>query len=316
MLVSVLLVLPGFLILYYGAERLIRGATSIAHYLNLSKVAVGLTLVALGTSSPELFVNVVAGYRGHTSFALSNVSGSNLTNLCLGFGLCSLVGAVFIRKQRYLNDLIFLFATPAIVLFAFLVYPGGGELPFLTFLLFAALLGIYLYSASKRLKKGQGHHRENNAPRKQLWLGILWFLAGGGMLYGGGELILHCSIRIAEGLGVSEAVIGLTVVAIGTSIPDVMASVIATRRGETFIAVGNLVGSNIFNILLVLGGTLLASGQCLFADARVIMDYGAVTVLSLLFFLIVLRTSRFHRFSGILFILLYLSYMICRIANR
>ncbi|MHC4945897.1 MAG: calcium/sodium antiporter [Planctomycetota bacterium] len=316
MLVPVLLVMPGFVILYFGAEWLIRGATSIALYLNVSKVVVGLTLVAFGTSSPELFVNLVAAYRDHTSFALSNVSGSNLTNLCLGFGLCSLVGAVFVRRQRYLYDLIFLFLTPAIVLFAFTIYPGGGELPFLTCLLFAALLGLYLYSASKRLKKSHGNHRENGKPRKQLWQGILWFLGGIGMLYGGGELILYCSIRIAEHLGVSEAVIGLTIVAIGTSIPDVMASVIAIRRGETSIAVGNLVGSNIFNILLVLGGTLLASGQHLLADERVTMDYGAVTAVSFLFFLIVLKSSRFYRFSGILFIVLYASYMIYRIQGR
>lgn len=311
MLLSIVYVTAGFAVLYFGAEWLVKGARSIALNLNVSKIVVGLTLVAFGTSSPELFVNVVAAYRGNTGLALGNVAGSNLTNLCLGFGLCAMVGTLAIARQKYFTDLLFFFLTPAIVLFLFTVYPGG-YLPYWTFLVFLVLIFLYLRSVKSRIHG----EKDNDIDKGSLVLGILLFLVGCGTLYGGGELILYSATRIAEELGLSETIIGLTIVAAGTSIPDVMASLIAMRKKEISIAVGNLLGSNIFNILLVLGGTLVASGESLVASRDVIMDYGAVCITSFLFFLLVLRFSRIHRITGAAFIVFYVGYMAARILLR
>lgn len=308
MLISILLALLGFVVLYYGAVWLITGATSIALNLDVSKVVVGLTLVAFGTSSPELFVNVIAAYRDHTGFALANVAGSNLTNLCLGFGFCALTGVVLIQRERFMTDLLFFWMAPCLVLFFFVIYPCNC-LPLYGVAVFIALIILYMVSVKKRLHVGEN----NDKPRFGLPVSLLIFLAGCGTLYAGGELILNSSINIAQYLGVSESIIGLTIVAIGTSIPDVAASVIAIRKRESEIAVGNLLGSNIFNILLVLGGTLLASWGDLPADANTILDYAAVCATSLLFFIVVLRFSRVHRATGIVLIAAYAVFMTIRV---
>ncbi|MFH2001650.1 MAG: calcium/sodium antiporter [Planctomycetota bacterium] len=308
MLTSILLAAVGFVVLYYGAEWLVTGATSMALNLNVSKVVVGLTLVAFGTSSPELFVNLIAAYKGHTGLALANVAGSNLTNLCLGFGCCALVGIVRIPKQRYMTDLIYFWVSPCLVLFFFTVYPGN-RLPLYATATFLGLILLYFVSIKKRLRSKE----VNDRPRFRLPLSVLIFLCGCGTLYLGGELILYSAIAITRFLGVSEAIIGLTIVAVGTSVPDVMASIIAIKKGESSIAVGNLLGSNIFNILLVLGGTLVASWEDLPADRLCIIDYATVCAVSFLFFVLVLRFSKVSRISGYALILLYTAYMIIRI---
>jgi cation:H+ antiporter len=308
MFIYLLLVTGGFVVLYFGADWMVKGATSMALNLNVSKVVVGLTLVAFGTSSPEFFVNMVAAYRGNTALALGNVAGSNLTNLCLGFGLCAVLGTLMITRERFFTDLLFFSLTPGLVVFTFVAYPGG-YLPYGASPIFALLLVLYFWSVKNRIKVQE----KNDTPKGKLILDILIFLTGCGMLYGGGELILYNSVKIAEYWRVSETIIGLTIVAGGTSIPDVTASVVAIRKKETAIAVGNLLGSNIFNILLVLGVTLVVSGQDLAANWWIALDYGTVCLTSMVFSLYALLSSRIHRVAGIAFILFYLAYLIVRV---
>jgi cation:H+ antiporter len=310
MLVHILFVTFSFFILYYGAELLVRGATALALNLKVSKVVVGLTLVAFGTSSPELFVNLVAAGTGHTGFALTNVAGSNLANLCIGFGACALVGKLVIEKAKFRPDLLFFSLTPFLIVFFFLVFPGGYKAPFWACAPLLLLFIFYLITVKKRVVTKE----ESETPKHGLPVGILLFLLGCGMLYGGGRLVLYSSVAIAEHLGISETIIGLTLVAVGTSIPDVMASAVAIRKQETSIAVGNLLGSNIFNILLVLGGTSLISMQDLMADKMILMDYCMVGVTSVIFAILVGITPWFSRTKGVVFILIYVAYMVIRIS--
>jgi cation:H+ antiporter len=307
-LLQVLLVTAGFFLLYFGANLLVRGATAVALNLNVSKVVIGITLVAFGTSSPELFVNLNAAYRGNTGLALSNVAGSNLTNLCIGFGLCALVGRLVIARDKFRIDLTYFAITPLFVLFFFFVYPGK-QLPFWTFVPFTGFFIAYLMTAKRRLRSGE----TNDLQKTGLVVGIGIFLLGCVTLYAGGELVRRSAVEIAEMLHVPESVIGLTIVAVGTSIPDVMASLVAMRRRETSIAVGNLLGSNIFNVLLVLGGTTLVSMQNIEADLGIMMDYVLAGAAAVLFVIMVTLSPRFGPYKGLFFLLIYPAYMVIRL---
>ncbi len=312
MLTQILFITASFLILYFGARLLIHGASSIAVNLGVSKVVVGVTLVAFGTSSPEFIVNVVAAYRDHTGFALTNIAGSNLTNLCIGFGICALLGGLVVDRIKFKIDLWFFFGTPLLLLMFFLVGPGMN-LSRLAGIPFAILFIVYLLTLRGRLKAGRIEN--NGTPGPRLLPGVFCFLAGCATLYGGGELVLYGSINIAKLLGISDTIIGLTIVAVGTSIPDVMASIIAFRKRETSIAVGNLLGSNIFNILLVLGGTLLVSWRDLAAEGKILTDYVLVCATSTVFFLFVLLSPRIRKIGGAALISVYIGYMVFRVAT-
>jgi cation:H+ antiporter len=318
MLLDILCALFGFVILYLGSLLLIKGAVRISTRLGLSRAIVGLTFVAFGTSSPELFVNIVAALKSETGFALTNVAGSNLVNLCVGFGLTALICPLVVSRSRFRIDLLFFFVTPLAVLAILLIHPDSALPGWSCFILFA-LMVFFIRSIAGR-KQAAGNP-ETDAPEKgketvtarMFWAGILYFVLGVGMLYGGGEAVLHASINFSKSLGIPNPVIGLTVVAIGTSIPDIMATLVAARKGEIAIGVGNLIGSNIYNLLFVLGGTLAASWTDLVAETWIVMDYGMVCFCSILFVAFVRVNERVGKLKGVLFLALFAAYMAVRI---
>ncbi len=300
-------------ILYYGAHWLVRGAVVIATALGIPKTVVGLTLVAFGTSAPEMFVNVIAGLKGETSIALANVSGSNLTNICIGFGVCALAACVVIDWRSFWADCSMAVLSTVVVL-AFLV--GGayfGLAPGLSLwaLLPLGLLSVlYLISLRRRaVEEVEDEGDDVSGLRLALHCGL--FLLGVGALYGGGSLLLESAIATAEKLNMPSSLIGLTIVAAGTSIPDTIASLVAARQGEHGIAVGNLIGSNISNVLIVLSATLLASRSALSTggDIYLVQDYIMVVAVSLLFLVLAARCGKVSRSWGVLFLLTYFGYM-------
>ncbi len=302
--IAVSLMLLGFVSLYFGAEWLVDGAIKIAARLKIAKAVVGLVLVAFGTSSPELFVNLIAALDGRTGLALSNVSGSNLTNICIGFGLCALLGVLIIHRSQFWLDLLYFALTPLLI-FSFMLVAGGDTLPYWSVFPLYILFVVYLILISGRAIDEVGNEdEESNLP----WA-IFKFLAGCVGLYAGGEFVVRNAVTIGEVIGISEAILGLTIVAIGTSIPDAAASIIAVRKGETDIAVGNLLGSNIFNILLILSTTLLFSNQGLLGNQSILIDYAVVTGASLFFIMLISLSHRISRFSGVLLLILYFGYM-------
>ncbi len=303
-----LLLLVSFVILYKGADWLVDGASKVAVNLGISKVVVGVTMVAFGTSAPELFVNVIAAARGKTDFALSNVSGSNLTNICLGFGICSLIGTLVIERQKFLIDLILFFLAPGVIFFFALI---GGFIPVWAVIFLAVPFAVYIHSLKHRLFETTELDESIVKTSTAKALGI--FLAGVFSLYIAGELVLKSAVSIGEAFGISDSVMGLTVVAIGTSIPDVTASIIAFKRKESLIAVGNLVGSNIFNILLVISATLLVSFKGLPADKDIVMDYGLVLICSGLFAAFAIWKQKTNKLLGIILISIFVSYMTYRV---
>lgn len=327
MLLNVVLLLGGCVLLYFGAEWLVRGAAVIAEALRIPKSVVGLTLVAFGTSAPELVVNLIAGYEGRTDIALANVSGSNLTNICVGFGLCGVISGVTIKWTAFRDDLVMLILSAAMIVGLLLLNLQRPQVPAWSAVPLIVVLGLYLRSLVRRVGIRDEHHESDHSLRS-LVLHLIIFLAGGAALYAGGRMVLTGAVAVAEFFRISNALIGLTVIAAGTSIPDTLASVIAARRGHHEIAVGNLVGSNISNVLVVLTGTILASwigGQpsqngdpplppgYLGANVNIVFDYGAVCLVSLLFIAVALLAGRVRRPAGVILLILYLGYMGTRV---
>ncbi|MCH9031273.1 MAG: sodium:calcium antiporter [candidate division Zixibacteria bacterium] len=307
MLESILLVLIGFALLYFGAGWLIKGASSLAIGMGISKLVVGLTLVAMGTSSPELFVNITAALKGNIALALSNVSGSNLTNILVGFGLCALVGSVALTPAKFRIDLLYVAATPLLVL-GFFLFTANESLPLWAIAPLIIMIVVYGFSL---------YHRPAPEEKIESGLSVLkatgLFLVGAALLYAGGEFVVSSAITLGKGWGLSDAVIGLTIVAFGTSIPDVMTSVIAVKRGENSLAVGNLLGSNISNVLLVLGGTLVAARSGLPSNGAIQMDYAMVCLISIVLLGAAYMWKALPKVLGGLFLVIYLSYMIFRL---
>ena len=303
-MVSIALLLLGFLFLFLGAEWLIRGAAELAARMRLSKSFVGLTLVAFGTSAPEMVVNIIAAEN--PQLALSNVAGSNLANLCFGFGLASLFGAVIVERRRFGVDLAVSFLVGSM---------AQPQVAYETVWVLLSCLGVYIVLLARR----RGEEVED-ASSEQSTTGHMRQVAevatGGILLYLGGELVYQNAVHVATTWGVPEQIIGLTIVACGTSIPDITATVVAARRGEWELAAGNIIGSNISNILVVLTATTLVSGQSLIGSAELVIDYAAVVLISLAFAGVALTKQRLSSAFGMLAILAMISYYSIRVYNE
>ncbi|MBQ4890083.1 calcium/sodium antiporter [Shewanella sp. MMG014] len=245
-------IIGGFLILTLGAEALVRGASQIALKLGLTPLIIGLTIVAFGTSAPELAVSVKSAIAGNSGIALGNVIGSNIANIGLILGITALIRPIKIESQMVRRDIPIMIA--ASLLFWGLLLDGG--LSFFDGVILTTLLISYLLFSYFTADKQQNDDSESATNQSNL-LSVLMIIVGISMLVGGGILFVDGAVAMAKSVGISEVVIGLTIVAIGTSMPELVTSIVAALKGESDIAIGNVVGSNLFNILGILGVTAL-----------------------------------------------------------
>jgi cation:H+ antiporter len=261
MLLTILLLAGGLVLLYIGAEGLVRGSTSLALRLGLTRLVVGLTIVAFGTSSPELVVSVKAALDGSGAISLGNVIGSNICNIALILGLSALLNPIRVHAQvvRVQTPIMIVVS----IILVLLLLDGNLNrwegLGLLTGIIAYVLFSLFL------AKKEKGGVVETNldvhidSVKKNIWLDILIVLAGLAILVLGAKFFVSGAVSLARALGISQAVIGLTIVALGTSLPELATSVVAALRKEGDISVGNVIGSNIFNILAILGIASLMS---------------------------------------------------------
>ncbi|MGL4638464.1 MAG: calcium/sodium antiporter [Shewanella sp.] len=303
-------IIGGFLILTLGAEALVRGATTIALRLGITPLVIGLTIVAFGTSAPELAVSVKAALAGNSGIALGNVVGSNIVNIGFILGLTALIRPIQVKSEMVKRDI-------PIMIFASVLCWGlllDGELSLLDGSIFIALLLAYVafsYYSAKHTHDADGEVVEEGP--KSPWLSLLFIMVGVGMLVGGGVLFVNGAVDLAKVFGVSEVVIGLTIVAIGTSMPELVTSVLAALKGQSDIAIGNIVGSNIFNILGILGiASVLypVSGQGFQPLDFIVMLAFAVVILPFAW-----SKLRIGRREGAILILSYLAYLSYLISN-
>lgn len=240
----------GLVALFFGGEYLVRGATAIAKHFRLSPMVIGLTIVGFGTSAPEMLVSVQAALAGQPAIAIGNVLGSNIANILLILGISALIAPLIIPVRKLWRDLGFMLLATAVIWVMLL----DGDVTRLDGALLIGGLLIFLIVAFMTGKVEPEEANEGDIPQWKAWAMTLGGLV---VLVIGARLLVDSSTEIARAFGISEAVIGLTIVAVGTSLPELATSVIAAIRKQTEIAVGNIVGSNIFNIFGILGTTAL-----------------------------------------------------------
>lgn len=304
-----LLLLAGLVVLVGGAELLVRGAARLATALGVSSLVIGLTVVAYGTSAPELAVSSVAAVQGRADIALGNVVGSNILNILVVLGASALIAPLVVSRQLVRVEVpLMIAASLALLLLGSDGSIGRGEALLL-------LAGAVTYTAVllvKARKEGAAAAEEADAskPARVPWVGsIALVLVGLGLLVLGADWLVRSATAIARALGMSELVIGLTVVAIGTSLPELATSLMAAVRGERDMAVGNVIGSNLFNILLILGvaGTL---GDVNVAPAALRFDIPVMIAVAVACLPVFFTRGSIGRSEGAMFLLYYLAYML------
>ena len=313
MLLDIVLIVIGVAMVLYGADRLTDGASALARRMNVPEIVIGLTIVAAGTSAPELFVSLVSALKGTADLAVGNVVGSNTMNCMLIVGCAALVAPMTISKSTVKKDIPFSVGASVILMFLALDDYMDHIEGVLLLIAFAGFMAYTLTQARQSQTKQQqaGQIEEEPSPQtvkqQNLWLSIVFVLLGLTMLVVGSNLFVDAASRVAYTLGVSEGVVGLTIVAGGTSLPELATSVVAARKGQSALAIGNVIGSNVFNILFILG--LTATITPLDIDDITIVDM-SVMLLSVVMVWLFSRTRyTVERWEGGLLVLLYLVYL-------
>lgn len=305
--------LLGFALLFLGGELLVKGAVGLALKFRVSVLVIGMTVVSFATSAPELFVSFHAVLRKSNDIAFGNIIGSNIANIALVLGFTALIFRINISKETlYFNYPFLLFSS---LLFGVVLYCFNG-VPSVIGVLFVIILLVFLYFIIKRsradnLKTETGEEELTNLSSKKSLLYILSYLLSGiFLLKFGADYLVDGAISIAQKLNISERVIGVTVVAIGTSIPELVTSIIAAFRKEDNLAVGNLIGSNIFNLLAVLGIVASFNNITIIDTAILSFDYVWMMVITIVLGLVIYSFSRnqMSRFEGLLLLVLYFAY--------
>ena len=249
MILSVLGIIAGVAIVVWGADRLTEGASAIASRMGVPEIVIGLTVVALGTSMPEFSVSILSALKGTSDIAIGNVMGSNIFNTLLIVGMAALVAPMTITKTTVKKDIPF--ALIASVLLMILCI--DGRFSRIDAAVLIAMFLFYMYITLKDAKKETTPNDDGNDCRQhmKIWQASLWIIVGLACLVGGSNIFVSGAVFVAQSFNISNAVIGLTIVAGGTSMPELATSVVAAKKGNSGIAIGNVIGSNVFNILFI-----------------------------------------------------------------
>jgi len=308
MLVYIFIII-GFIFLIKGADFLVDGASSIARRLNISDLVIGLTVVAFGTSTPELSVNIIASFKGNTDIAIGNVVGSNIANVFLILGVSSIIYPLAVTKGTVWKEIPFSLLAAIVLFFSandqLLDASRMSDLTRIDGLVFLSFFIIFIYYTFSIATHIEG--MEEHVPAKlHGWLGSsLYILLGLAGLILGGKWIVDGAVALAIKFGMSESLVGLTIVAVGTSLPELATSAVAAYKRNAEIAVGNVVGSNIFNIFFVLG--ISATIKPLPFQMKNNLDIGVIILSSLLLFLFMFTGKKrsLDRWEGLIFLVCY-----------
>lgn len=300
-MLSVICILGGFLLLVKGADWFVSGASGLARRLGIPSLVIGLTIVAFGTSAPELAVSVTAALRGANEIAVGNIIGSNLFNLLVVAGgsamLCPLVAdRTLLRRDWPCSTLAALFLMGMLML--------DNDITRLESIILLVLFGFMITWQLRSTKPSQTTQKTAEEHRSG-WVLAAVIVVGIGCIVAGGEFAVRGATGLAHAFGWSESLIGLTIVAVGTSLPELVTSIVAARRGENEIAMGNVIGSNLFNILCILGISAFLNPITVAPTAM--MDAALLTIVSVVFWLAA-RRGTLSRMTGSMMVLLYVAY--------
>lgn len=311
-LMTYVLLVAGLILLTLGGDTLVRGASTAAKRLGVSPLLIGLTLVGFGTSTPELVTSLTAALAGSPGIAIGNVVGSNTANILLILGITTLIAPIVVDRTAFRRDGVVLVLS-ALVCTAVVL---GGQIGLIPGLIMLAMLIAYVVFAwwgergVQDAEREKFEHMAEDAPDAPggLWAGLGLAVLGIALTIGGARLLVDSAVVIARDLGVSDTVIGLTVVAIGTSLPELVTSVVAAVRGRADVALGNIIGSNIYNVLGILGITaLVAPFEAPAAIAR--LDIWVMLAATALLVLFVRTGMKIVRWEGGVFLAAYIGYM-------
>lgn len=306
-MVSILMLVVGFVFLVKGADFFVEGASDIAKKLGIPSIVIGLTIVALGTSLPELAVSVTAAMKGSNDIALGNVTGSNIVNLLVVVGLAAVIRPIHVQRSVMKRDYTMALVMAVLMLVCSAEIFLGRESAALSRLdgcILLAVMVLYMYSLIRHAVRNR--IAENFGISRPLPLSIVFCVIGAAAIVGGGQMVVNAATDLAYRFGMSETLVGLTIVAIGTSLPELMTSVIAAKKGESDIALGNVVGSNILNVGFILG--LSSTIHPISVKMVNVYDIIILIAVTALFFFPLWKKERVSRLTGALMIVIYLIY--------
>lgn len=309
MLLDILLLIGGFGCLIYGADFLVDGGAALARLLKVPAMVIGLTIVAFGTSAPELVVNVVSAIEGSSGLAMGNVLGSNIFNILAILGVTALIIPLGVKGMTTWIEIPLALFAAVLILLQVIVEPAGRitraeGICLLCF--FVAFLAYTLALAKYGKPEGcEGTEIKNLSAAKS----VLFILLGLAGLIGGGRLLVYAAVSIAANLGLSERIIGLTIVSVGTSLPELATSVIAARKKNSDIAIGNIIGSNIFNTFLILGVSVVITPMEVPMGSLADLIVNTLAAGLLFAFIFIGKSRKINRPEGAVFLLLYIAYL-------
>lgn len=308
---NIALLLVGFVFLIKGADFFVDGASEIAKAFRIPSVVIGLTIVSMGTSLPELAVSVTSAIKGVEGIAIGNVVGSNIVNLMLVAGLTAVIIPINVEKSLLTKDLPFSLVSAAAVLLVtadmFFAKSSANTITRADGIILLMFFGLYMYSVANYALSNKTEEPESeDEEKKPLWKSILITILGLAGIIAGGQLTINSAEFIAKAAGMSDRLIGLTIIAFGTSLPELIISLVAAIKGENDIAMGNVVGSNIFNILFILGIATVI--RPLSVEAASFTDIFVLLFCSAAVWIMAKPKLRLNRFCGITMVLIYAAY--------
>lgn len=313
MVLQILLLISGLLLILFGANWLVDGSTSIARKTGISEFVIGITIVGIGTSTPEMVVSYFAAFQGQSEIALGNVIGSNIFNILMILGITTLIKPVTMSRENRLKDIPMNILVTGALLILWLAHSilgiGQNQISRLEGLLMLIAFVAYLWMM---FRSGNDNTEEENEEIKTFSpaMAVIMIVGGLACLIGGGRVFVNSATAIAHYLNLSEKFIAITIMAAGTSLPELATCIVAARKGRNQMALGNVIGSNISNILLIVGGAALISPLSLsgisYMDFAVVMISSIVLLISAYTF----QKERIDRIEGMFFILIEIAYMV------
>ena len=310
MFLSAILIIIGFVLLIVGADLLVDGASGIAKKFHIPEIIIGLTIVSIGTSMPELFVSITSAIDGYSDMALGNVIGSNLSNLLLILGLSALIRPVVFQKETRIYEI------PMCLIFTiiFIILCNTSNTisrpeSIILLALFVLFIGYTIYMGKRESQKEileiKTEETKNNNTIKNILLVILGIIG----LKIGGDLAVNNAVKVAQYFNISEKIISLTILAVGTSLPELMTSVTAAIKGNSDIAIGNIIGSNIFNMLLIIGVSSFIKPISFNISYNMDLSILVISTMILALFPIIPPKNKMSRMNGVVYVILYAAYL-------
>lgn len=322
MILAVAAVIVGLGVLVWSADKFVDGAVGVAKFCGMSTLLIGMVVVGFGTSAPEMVVSAISAMENAPELALGNAYGSNIANIALILGVTALISPVLVVRKALKRDLPILLAVTGLAVF--LAFDGAIDRidGVVLLLVFAGVMGFNIISEIRHKTKGENaENAEDESPKKTLGGSVFWLILGLALLVGSSRALVWGAVEIARALGVSDLLIGLTIVAVGTSLPELASSIAAARKGENDLAFGNIIGSNLFNTLLVVGIAATIAPMKSFEPSVFYRDMPVMAVLTVLLLLFGLpvrkkrldaegrRIGRINRLEGATFLAVYIGYV-------